>query len=374
MRIGFDAKRAFANKTGLGNYSRFILNALLTYEEQHEYFAYTPKNKQNLFPGFPDNLIKQPQSFLDKKLSALWRYSTISNQLKHDGIHIFHGLSNEIPQGLSGKNIRSVVTIHDLIFERLPSHFKPVDRLIYRHKFRSACERADVVIAISEQTKRDIMDLYKVREEKIKVVYQDCNPVFKEKTEPLARNEVLNFYGIQKPYILCIGTLEERKNQLRLVEAFHQLGKSDFQLVLIGKATSYTSRITDFITTNDLNNRVLILQNVPTAHLPALYQAAEIFAYVSIYEGFGIPILEALHSGTPVLSARGSCLEEAGGPGGLYADPYKTADISHQLEKLITDVSLRKSLVEAGKHHISQFTGRHIAAQLVDLYEETAGQ
>jgi len=372
MRIGFDAKRAFANKTGLGNYSRFILNALLTHEKEHEYFAYTPKNNQNLFPGFPENLIQQPKSFLDKKLSAFWRYSTISSQLKNDDIRIFHGLSNEIPQGLSAKNIRSVVTIHDLIFEKLPSHFKPIDRLIYRHKFKSACERSDVVIAISEQTKRDIVDLYKVREDKIRVVYQDCNPVFKEKTDELKRTEILDLYGIQKPYILCVGTLEERKNQLRLVEAFNQLGQSGFQLVLIGKATAYTARITDFIAKNNLQNRVLILQNVPTPHLPALYQAAEIFAYVSIYEGFGIPILEALHSGTPVLSAKGSCLEEAGGPGGLYADPYKKEDISHQLEKLITDVNLRKSLVEAGKRHISQFTGAHIAAQLVGLYNEIA--
>jgi glycosyltransferase involved in cell wall biosynthesis len=370
MRIGFDAKRAFANRTGLGNYSRFILNALLTHEKDHEYFAYTPKNNQNLFPGFPENMIQQPKSFFDKKVSAFWRYSTISSQLKKDDIRIFHGLSNEIPRGLSAKNIRSVVTIHDLIFERLPSHFKPVDRLIYRHKFKSACERSDVVIAISEQTKRDIIDLYKVREDKIRVIYQDCNPVFKEQTQEQERNEILRLYGIQKPYILCVGTLEERKNQLRLVEAFNQLGHNDFQLVLIGKATAYTARITDFITKYNLHSRVFILQNVPTQHLPGLYQSAEIFAYVSIYEGFGIPILEALHSGTPVLAAKGSCLEEAGGPGGLYADPYKTEDISHQLETLITDVNLRKSLIEAGRDHISQFTGAHIAAQLVDLYEE----
>ncbi|MCE6990454.1 glycosyltransferase family 1 protein [Dyadobacter sp. CY323] len=369
MRIGFDAKRAFANKTGLGNYSRFVLNALMTFEKQHEYDAYTPKDNQNLFPDFPKSSIHFPETFLDKKLSAFWRYSNITNQLSKDKVDIFHGLSNEVPQGLSLKGIKSVVTIHDLIFERLPELFKPVDRRIYRHKFQSACKRSDRIVAVSEQTKRDLVELYHVDPERIHVIYQDCNPVFKRMTDHEESTKILGLYGIELPFILSVGTLEERKNQHRLVEAFANARTSDFKLILVGKPTSYSQKIRETIRHYGLEKQVLILQNVPTDHLPALYQSAEIFAYISIYEGFGIPILEALHSGTPVLSAKGSCLEEAGGPGGLYADPYKTEDISHQLGKLITDVNLRKSLVSAGKRHIEQFTGKNIAGQLIDLYQ-----
>ncbi|MCE7066470.1 glycosyltransferase family 1 protein [Dyadobacter sp. CY326] len=369
MRIGFDAKRAFANKTGLGNYSRFVLNALQTHEKDHAYLAYTPKNRANLFPGFPEDRIKLPQTFFDKKLSAYWRYASITKQLKEDEIQIFHGLSNEIPRGLEKAGIRSVVTIHDLIFERLPHLFKPIDRLIYRHKFQSACRRADTVIAISEQTKRDLIELYNVDNGKIEVVYQDCNPIFKQTIDEQKRKEITALYNIQKPYVLCVGTLEERKNQHRLVEAFADVPDNDFDLILVGKQTSYTSKILDSVKRLNLENKVKILSNVPTEHLPALYQQAEIFAYISVYEGFGIPILEALHSGTPVLAAKGSCLEEAGGPGGLYADPYQKEDISKQLTKLITDVNLRKCLVNAGKPHISQFSGENIAAQLIDLYK-----
>ncbi|KAA0991444.1 glycosyltransferase family 4 protein [Dyadobacter aurulentus] len=372
MRIGFDAKRAFANKTGLGNYSRFVLEALTRYEDQNEYFAYTPKNKQNLFPSFPVEAVRLPESWLDKQLSSYWRYANISSQLSKEGIQVFHGLSNEIPLGLAHRNISSVVTIHDLIFEKLPHLFKPADRLIYRHKFRSACDRADRVIAVSEQTKRDLVELYKVENHKIDVIYQDCSPIFRNILPQAARDEILALYDIQMPYVLCVGTLEERKNQHRLVEAFAGIDQKDSCLILIGKPTGYLNKINETIAKYKLQNRVKILQNVPSEHLPAIYQRAEVFAYISVYEGFGIPILEALHSETPVLSARGSCLEEAGGAGGLYANPLKTEEVSHQLNRLLTDHSLRYDLVEAGKRHIEQFEAQKIAAQLSDLYKKIA--
>ncbi|MCE7061420.1 glycosyltransferase family 1 protein [Dyadobacter sp. CY343] len=372
MRIGFDAKRAFANKTGLGNYSRFVLEALIRYESQNEYLAYTPKNSQKLFPDFPPEDIRLPQSWLDKKLSSYWRYANISSQLGRDGIQIFHGLSNEIPLGLAQRNISSVVTIHDLIFEKLPHLFKPADRFIYRHKFRSACERADKIIAVSEQTKRDLVDLYQVESQKIEVIYQDCSPSFKDILTQTQKEDILQIYNIDQPYILCVGTLEERKNQHRLVEAFAGISHRDFTLVLIGKPTAYLTKINETIARYKLQDRVKILHNVPSEHLPALYQQAEVFAYISVYEGFGIPILEALHSGTPVLSAKGSCLEEAGGGGGLYANPLKTEEVSQQLNRLLTDHALRNSLTKAGKAHIEQFDARTIASQLSDLYKKIA--
>jgi glycosyltransferase involved in cell wall biosynthesis len=369
MRIGFDAKRAFANKTGLGNYSRFILDALAAHEPGAEYLAFTPKNSQNLFPSYPKDAIRYPEAFFDKKLSAYWRYARIAGQLRDENIDVFHGLSNEIPQGLHRAGIRSVVTIHDLIFERLPHLFKTVDRAIYRHKFKSACKRADSVIAVSDQTRRDLIELYGVDDAKIKVIYQDSSPVFQKLLSTEEKNRICAQYDIDGPFVLCVGTLEERKNQHRLVEAFARLENHDFKLVLVGKPTGYLPKIQETIRRLGIENRVLQLHNVTTPHLPALYQAADIFAYISIYEGFGIPIVEALHSGTPVLAAKGSCLEEAGGPGGLYADPYQTENISEQLQKLVTDVHLRNSLSEAGKLHVRQFSGETIAGQLMQLYK-----
>ncbi|MCF0074790.1 glycosyltransferase family 4 protein [Dyadobacter sp. CY261] len=369
MRIGFDAKRAFANKTGLGNYSRFVLDALIEHGPGHEYLAFTPKNNRNLFDGFPTGSIHYPQNFVDQKLSAYWRYARITRQLREENVDLYHGLSNEIPQGLEQAGIRSVVTIHDLIFERLPHLFKPIDRAIYRHKFKSACNRADSVVAVSDQTRRDLIELYRVDDSKIKVIYQDCNPVFQKLVTAEEKTRVCAKNGITGPFVLCVGTLEERKNQHRLVEAFSQLENHDFTLVLVGKLTAYAKKITETASRLKLENRVKLLHNVSTTDLPALYQSAEVFAYISIYEGFGIPIVEALHSGTPVLAAKGSCLEEAGGPGGLYADPYQTENISEQLQKLVTDVPLRNALSEAGRLHVQQFSGKQIAGQLVQLYK-----
>ncbi|GGM99645.1 glycosyl transferase family 1 [Dyadobacter beijingensis] len=369
MRIGFDAKRAFANKTGLGNYSRFILGALAEHQPGHEYLAFTPKNNRNLFDEFPSGSIHYPIGFMDRKLPAYWRYARITRQLREEKVDLYHGLSNEIPQGLQQAGIRSVVTIHDLIFERLPQLFKPVDRAIYRHKFQSACRRADSVVAVSDQTRRDLIELYGVDDAKIRVIYQDCNPVFQNRLALAERDRTCAEYGISGPFVLCVGTLEERKNQHRLVESFARLQNHDFTLVLVGRPTGYVKKIQETISRLKLENRVKLLHNVSTPHLPALYQSAEVFAYISIYEGFGIPIVEALHSGTAVLAAKGSCLEEAGGPGGLYADPYQTENISEQLQKLVTDVHLRNALSEAGRAHVKEFAGKKIAAQMVGLYE-----
>lgn len=368
MRIGFDAKRAFANKTGLGNYSRFILEALMHDEPGHEYLAFTPKNNRKLFDEFPAGSIRFPHGFVDQMLSAYWRYARITPQLRKEGVDLYHGLSNEIPLGLSQAGIRSVVTIHDLIFERLPHLFKPIDRAIYRHKFQSACRRADAVVAVSDQTRRDLIELYGVDNSKIRVIYQDCNPVFQKRVAEAERARICAEYGISGPFVLCVGTLEERKNQHRLVEAFARLRHHDFSLVLVGKPTPYMKKITETIARLQLQDRVRLLHNVSTPDLPALYQSADVFAYISIYEGFGIPIVEALHSATPVLAAKGSCLEEAGGPGGLYADPYQTENISEQLQKLVTDVQLRNTLAAAGGMHVRQFAGKHIASQLAALY------
>lgn len=374
MRIGFDAKRAFNNRTGLGNYSRFVLDALVTHERQNQYLAYTPKIKNDLFPDFPGESTRLPQSWFDKKFGAYWRYRNVTRQLQKDKIDVFHGLSHELPLGLRAAGIGSVVTMHDLIFERLPALFNPIDRWIYHHKFKSACTRADAIIAISEQTKRDLAELYNVDSERIQVIYQDCNPIFKNPVSKEARQEIVEQYGINRPYILSVGTLEERKNQMRLVQAFGQLPPNDWQLVLVGRATAYADRIRAFVKATKLEKRVLILENVPTDHLPALYQHASVFAYISIYEGFGIPILEALNSGTPVLAAKGSCLEEAGGPGGLYIDPMDVADIALELEKLISNPHLRDSLVTAGSKYIERFRGENIAGQLTALYQEIANR
>ena len=152
-RLGFDAKRAFQNAAGLGNYSRFVLTALLEYGQNLEMLAYTPRRRTELYPTFPDDRIKTPAAFPYQQLTSLWRSYGLADDLKRDNIRLFHGLSNELPAGLAAAGIRSVVTIHDLIFERFPHLYPWLDRQFYRAKTKAACAQADLIIAVSQQTR-----------------------------------------------------------------------------------------------------------------------------------------------------------------------------------------------------------------------------
>lgn len=360
MRIGFDAKRAFNNHTGLGNYSRFVIEALLKYAPQFEYLAYTPKpprdnNGLKLSPKLPNTFIG----------GGLWRSWLINNDLKKDNVDIFHGLSNEIPFRIRKSGVKSVVTIHDLIFVRYPELYPAIDRFFYQQKFRYACENADAVVAVSQQTKDDIIEFYKIPPERIRVIYQDCQSSFYQKVDSQSNLTIKSKYSLDKPYIICVSSFSERKNQKRLVEAFQQLGLKDYELVLIGGKSKYAEEITQ---NSPKNTKILF--GVPSADLPALYQGASLCVYPSFFEGFGIPIVEAIHSGIPLVAATGSCLEEAGGEGALYANPLDVNDLSDKMRQVLTNDSLRNDLILKGKVHIKQFSAENIAGQLVQLYKE----
>ncbi len=364
MRIGFDAKRAFNNHTGLGNYSRFVIEALSrTQWGSLESLLYTPKVKNLAWlNSFDHNFVIKTPSV---KVGGLWRSWLINNDLKKDNVDIFHGLSNEIPFRINKSGVKSVVTIHDLIFMRYSELYPAVDRFFYQQKFRYACENADAVVAVSQQTKDDIMEFYKIPAERIRVIYQDCQSSFHQKVDNQSILTIKSKYSLNKPYIICVSSFSERKNQKRLVEAFQQLGLKDYELVLVGGKSKYADEITQNFPKN-----TKILYGVPSADLPALYQGASLCVYPSFFEGFGIPIIEALHSGIPVVAATGSCLEEAGGEGALYANPLDVNDLADKVRQVLTNDSLRNDLILRGKEHVKQFSAENIAGQLIKLYQE----
>ncbi len=369
LRIGFDAKRAFLNHTGLGNYSRSVVTALAAHFPANQYFLYTTKAENNnrtaaLFQ--PDNIhIRTPNIPL---LKSVWRRRFMVSQLVKDKLDIYHGLSHEIPLGIEKTGIKTVVTIHDLIFLRYPQYYKAADRKIYEIKFRHACNYADLIVAVSEQTKKDIIQYFGTSPEKIKVVYQGCAPIFRHKCTPKHLGQIAEKHHLPDEYLLYVGTIEERKNLLLVAKAMKHLPSST-RLVVVGKQTAYADEVKTFLHQNNLNESVLFLENVPFSDLPAIYQKASVFIYPSVFEGFGIPILEALCSGIPVIAATGSCLEEAGGPDSVYIHPQDAEGLANAIDHIMNDLTKREAMIQAGLKYAAGFSDEIQANQLMQLYE-----
>ncbi|MBM3402134.1 MAG: glycosyltransferase family 4 protein [Bacteroidetes bacterium] len=367
MKIGFDGKRITQNFTGLGNYSRYILKILAENHPENEYKVYTsqvPAASENL-QQFHAIEFKHPKKQLSK---SYWRSFGLVQALKHENIELYHGLSNEIPFGLGKRNIPSVVSIHDLIFYRYPQYYPWIDRKIYEYKIRYAADHADKIIAVSQNTKSDLMNFFGVDEARIEVIYQNCDSSFRIKITDSEKKRLSTLYNLPENYLLNVGTIETRKNSLLAVKAIRDLDP-DIHLVIIGKDTPYAEKVRDYAKKNDLNKRIHFLKNVSFKDLPGIYQMAKIFLYPSEYEGFGIPILEALSSGLPVIAARGSCLEEAGGVGSIYIDPKNSGELGKEIENLLNDPEQKQNMISAGYEHLEKFSDKKIADQLIQLYQ-----
>lgn len=373
MRIGFDGKRAVQNNTGLGNYSRFIVDVLSRFYQSNEYILYAPKPKENknlnTILQRANTQVIYPASAFRKKFSAIWRVWGITKQLKEDKLDIYHGLSNELPLSIKKSHIKSIVTIHDLIFLRYPQFYKWIDRHIYAYKFRKACENCNRIIAISEMTKRDIISYFHIDEQKIEVVYQGCDPVFHSPMAENVKADIRRKYNLPARYILNVGSIESRKNLLLIVKALKYIRK-DISLVAVGKKTPYTDEIEKYIEENGLTNRVLILNKVPFSDLPGIYQNASIFVYPSFFEGFGIPIIEAIHSNLPVIAATGSCLEEAGGADSIYIDPNDEKELAEKINLVLSSPELAQSMIAKGKEYVKRFSDETIAKDVMTVYNK----
>jgi len=358
MRIGFDAKRIFQNATGLGNYSRSVVRDLAELYPENEYFLFTPNASHRL----PFEVSGNVKTIVGR--GSVWRSFGIRRDIMRNKIDVFHGLSNELPFSINKTDSRSVVTIHDLIFDLFPHHYPGVDRTVYELKTRFAVNHADVIIAASESTKKDILKTYGTAEEKIHVVYQSCDPIFYH--PPVAD---ITAYALPKDYMLYVGSVTERKNLLAVAQAYLHLRAEDrIPCVIVGHGKRYAEALRQFITDHGLTDSFMFLENVPTEHLPALYARAMCFIYPSLYEGFGIPILESMASGCPVITSDISSLPEVGGDAALYFDPKSPEQIAAIIKQVIGDQSLRSTMREKGKIMSAHFDRKEQAKRIIEIY------
>lgn len=378
MNIGFDAKRAYHNQTGLGHYSRTLINSLSVDFPENDYFLFNPKpsnifhfNKENIYEVLPIKLIH-------KSFSSLWRTKGILKELKKLNIEIYHGLSHEIPVGISKTKTKSVVTIHDLIFEHYPSQYNKMDVAIYRAKFKYACKNASHIIAISEQTKRDVIQFYKIPENKITVCYQSCNEQFAQQISDEKKEKIRKKYSLPSEYLLSVGSIIERKNLLAICKSLKLLN-SNIPLVVIGDGSSYKEIVKKYITENNLASRIIFLSEKEEAinsmsfktaeDFPAIYQMATAMIYPSTFEGFGIPVLEALMSKIPVITSNVSCLPETGGNAAFYINPTSEKEIANAIQEILENKSLVKERIELGTLHAQKFTPSKSAAAVMNVYK-----
>lgn len=368
MRVGFDAKRIFHNNTGLGNYGRDVIRILHEHTSVDKFILYNTKpSKIERLKILDRILVRYPNNWLWRRFSSLWRLGPVTKQIAEDGVQIYHGLSGETPVRLKDKGIASVVTIHDLIFLSHPQFYFWFDRLVYKRKFKHAAKNAEKVIAISQQTKRDIVKYLNIDSEKISVVYQGCNDAYKKDYNEAQKSQVTKKYNLPEQFILNVGTLQERKNALSIVRA---IKSSPYILVLVGGEKKYANRIYTYIKNNGLQKQVTFLKNVPVEDLAIIYQLSTVFCYPSICEGFGIPIIEAMFSKTPVITSKGSCFPEAGGPTSIYIEPEDHKMLREKIDLLFEDSRLRAQMIESGLEYVQKFTDERVANHVFDVYRE----
>ncbi len=372
-RIGFDALRALRNATGLGNYSRGVLRGLRAVDPALSLHLFTTAPPRPAHASLPDELGAQlhlpPAAWQHRGLRAVWRTCRLGRAAKRERLDLFHGLSHEIPRDLPGTQIPSVVTFLDLIYHRHPEYFPLFDRHSYEWRYHWSAEHAKAIIAISAQTRDDLIACYGIPESRIRVIPPARDPRFaiRSTEEVLAAARVR--HGLPPEFLLSVGTLEPRKNQVLAIEAVARLGSSTPMLVLVGRDGGSAADLQRVAASRGVASRVRILSDVGSDDLPAIAQAATLFLYPSFIEGFGMPIVESLSAGVPVITSAGGCFAEAGGAGTRYVDPADVPGLATAISEVLADPDLAERMRVAGRRHAEAFDGAALARRLLAVYD-----
>lgn len=365
MIIGYEAKRVFHNASGLGNYSRNLVRALSRFYSEDQYYLYNPSNGKYNFGEYLPGVFEKRPSVGNPMYGNLWRQRFLSGRAAKDKVSVFHGLSQELPLGLAKRGIPSVVTIHDVIFLRYPQLYKFIDRKVYLKKIKMACRQADVIVAISQQTKNDLVEFLKVDPDRIRVIYQGANPIFWKSFTAKECRETRERFGLPEKFGLFVGNLEVRKGADKLLEAQLETG---IPMVYVGKKTKFWKQMVASPRYHGIQDKIFAPKVPGDEDLARLYQSAVFFAYPSLFEGFGIPVLEALISKTPVITSNLSSLPEVAGPSSILVNPEDQQAISERMDRVWQSDSLRKEMAESGFSFAQNFKDEKMAANWHRLY------
>lgn len=372
IKIGIDYTAAVHQSAGIGRYTREMVQALAAAPDfAPHYYLFAAAAQGDARPLLPaEKFTWCPTRLTERWLARLWYrlHLPLAVETWTGPLHLLHAPDFILPP--VRRSTRTIVTIHDLSFVREPDSIMPGMSYHLNTWVPRSVAQADCVIAVSEATRRDLVEIYQTPPDKIRILYHGVTSNFKPVTDPARLQEVRQKYGLgQKPLVLSIGTIQPRKNYQRLIQAFAQV-KGEAALVIAGGPGWKNESIFDEVGKYQLGDRIHFPGFVAEADLPVLYSAAAIFIYPSLYEGFGLPILEAMACGIPVIASNRSSLPEVTGDAGLLVDPYDVAAMAAAMNRLLEDHHLRQQLSAAGLKRAAQFTWPGMVAQLVDIYRQ----
>ncbi len=376
MRIAIDYTAAIRQGAGIGNYVRYLVDALLAQDSKNQYILLTSgrPTQERPFPN-AENVRARSIIIPDRYLNILWyRWRLPLHATYFTGqVDIYHGPDFVLPP-LNGK-IRKIVTVHDLAFLEHPEYAVPQLVAFLNKVVPEAVGAADVVAAVSQATRQTLIEHLKTPPEKITIIPNGVRPHFRRITDPILLAATRHKFGLKHPLVLGVGTLEPRKNHPGLIKAFHKAqsaaGKNQrpAMLALAGGPGWLYEETQQLIAKLKLEKKVRFLGRVSELELITLYSMADVFAFPSFFEGFGVPPLEAMACGAPVITSNASSLPEVVGDAALLIDPHNTSELAKAMIRLLEDEQLREELRQKGYTRAQLFTWPKSASKMLSVYQ-----
>jgi glycosyltransferase involved in cell wall biosynthesis len=367
MKIGFDARDLIGCRTGVGRYLLNLVNALSNVTMDNEYHLYTHKKlEEKLFDDTQNVHIKNINGY-----KYLWKNIFFPISLLSDKIDLVH-----IPSysAMWFPPCKSVVTIHDMIFAKHPEWAANKKQYIrFKYYVKKTAKKADAIIVVSKTSKKEVIELTGVPEEKIYVTYLAADKIYKVQDNIDKLGRIKQKYSFDKKYILYVGSIHPRRNLERLLKSFALLKKRTnvpHNLLLVGLSFSPKEKLFQKAKELDLEKDIKYLGYVPDEDLVSLYNFADIFVYPSLYEGFGIPVLEAMACGTPVITSNISSLPEVSGDAAYLIDPYSIEEIYSAMQSILFNKEVRNKLVKKGFERTKNFDWKKTAEQTFYVFNE----
>jgi glycosyltransferase involved in cell wall biosynthesis len=366
MRIAIDVHSLGSAAAGNETFWEQLLRGLALDKSEHQYTLFYA------YPGIPERTPLDTRFRWVAVPKKWFRRIALSlpQALRREQPDIFHCQYVQPPFA----RCRTVVTIHDLAHEHYPEYQRPLESLAMRKLVAATARRADRVVTVSEFCADDISRTYRVPREKITVTYETVSERFRPGDKGRAREQLARKYTIAGDFLLYVGRIQARKNLVRLVEAFHRVRRqgANIKLIIVGRPDYGADHLLAKIDQLGLRQEVVFPGYVAAEDLPFFYQGAEAFVFPSVFEGFGLPVLESMACGIPTITSRGSSLEEVAGDGALIIDPNDSAAITTAIERVLDDAQLRGDLVARGLRRSAEFTVQKFAAKVLDVYRSLA--